>query len=493
MVPYKTGLTAARGWFVAFAWLAACSSPCLAGGLTGPAHVVVASAAARPLPHLLWVTPFATLILAIAVLPLVPVAHHWWERNEIKLALGLTLGGMVLVHYAVRGYGYHGAGPGVPTVLAVLEHALLRDYVPFIVLLSGLFVISGGIQIKGDLRASPALNTALLGIGAVMASLIGTTGASMILIRPLLQANRDRQHVRHTVVFFIFLVSNIGGCLLPTGDPPLFLGYLNGVPFPWTLGLVGPWLLAVPSLLGVYYAWDSLAFRRESAESLADDVRHRSPLRLHGAINLLWLLGVILAVGLVVPGRPWPGTDLVVVDYAREAILIALSGLSLATTPVGLREETEYSNAAIIEVACLFAGIFLTMQVPIEILQSRGASLGLTTPAHFFWATGFLSSFLDNAPTYLVFFETAKTMPTRSGSVLVPLLDGSIRHDLLAAVSLGAVFMGANSYIGNAPNLMVKLIAEQRRVEMPGFFGYMAYSGVVLIPLFVLVEFLFLE
>jgi Na+/H+ antiporter NhaD/arsenite permease-like protein len=356
---------------------------------------------------------------------------------------------------------------------------------------NSLFVISGGLQIKGDLRARPSVNTAFLASGAVLASLIGTTGASMVLIRPLLQTNREREHVRHTVVFFIFLVSNIGGCLLPTGDPPLFLGYLNGVPFHWTTTLYQPWLFCVGVLLALYYAWDQVAYRRETREHILDDIRHISPLRLHGGINLLWLLGVVLAVALIVPGRPLPGTDIVVRDFVREGILLGLSGLSLATTPSGLRKETEYSNAAIIEVACLFLGIFLTMQVPIEILQARGPALGLTSPAHFFWASGALSSFLDNAPTYLVFFETARSLP-RAGSVpIVSLFDGAVRQDLLAAISLGAVFMGANTYIGNAPNLMVKLIAEQRRVKMPSFFGYMLYSGAILIPLFILVSFLF--
>jgi Na+/H+ antiporter NhaD/arsenite permease-like protein len=470
---------------------------------TAPALVLLLSAArpvlaseasggpSRGVPHLLWSSPFAILLLAIAVLPLVPVAHHWWERNWFKLAVGAALGGAVLAHYGLRGYGYHGEAPGWPTVVAVLEHALLRDYLPFMTLLTSLFMISGGLQIKGNLRAWPSVNTAFLGAGAVLASLVGTTGASMVLIRPLLQSNRDREHVRHTVVFFIFLVSNIGGCLLPTGDPPLFLGYLSGVPFHWTLSLIVPWLFSVLALLAIYYAWDRRAYRRETIESIADDIRHWSPPRLHGRWNLLWLLGVVLAVALIVPGRPLPGTDVVVVDFVREGILLALMGLSLATTPRGLRRETEFSTAAIVEVACLFLGIFLTMQVPIEILRARGDELGLTTPSHFFWATGALSSFLDNAPTYLVFFETARGLPAPDGHRLVGLVDGTIRHDLLAAISLGAVFMGANTYIGNAPNLMVKLIAEQRRVKMPSFFGYMLYSGGILIPLFLAVSFLF--
>ena len=345
-------------------------APCFAGEVAGVDQV----------PNLLWSIPFALLLLAVAVLPLVPVARHFWERNGFKLAVGLGLGSVVLGHYAFRGFGYHGASPGWPTVVAVLEHALLRDFVPFIVLVTSLFVISGGLQIKGDLRALPVVNTAILAVGSVAASLIGTTGASMVLIRPLLQTNRDRVHVSHTVVFFIFLVSNIGGCLLPTGDPPLFLGYLQGVPFHWTLGLAAPWLFSVVVLLAVYFVWDTFAYRREPPSSLSENLRHASPLRLHGTVNLVWLLGVILAVALIVPGRPLLGTDLVPVDFLREGVMIGLTALSLATTPRGLRKETEYSNAAVIEVACLFIGIFLTMQVPIEVLHARGGALGSHHP-----------------------------------------------------------------------------------------------------------------
>jgi Na+/H+ antiporter NhaD/arsenite permease-like protein len=459
--------------------------------MVAPLPTTRATGEGEQVPHLLWSTPFVFLLLAIAVLPVVPAAHHWWERNSIKLVVGLMLSVVVLTHYGLRDYGAHGAPAGAATVVAVLEHAILRDFVPFLVLLFSLYVIAGGFQIKGDLNATPRVNTAMLACGAVLASLIGTTGASMVLIRPLLQTNRDREHVRHTVVFFIFLVSNIGGCLLPLGDPPLFLGYLNGVPFGWTLSLIGPWLFCVGVLLAVYYIWDSVAYRRETRVHLAADVRHLSPLRLHGTINLFWLLGVVLAVALIVPGRPLPGTDIVVRDFVRESVLLGLAGLSLATTPRGLRKDTEFSHAAIIEVACLFFGIFLTMQVPIEILQARGAELQLTTPSHFFWATGLLSSFLDNAPTYLVFFETARALPAPGHTSLLDLLEGAIRPDLLAAISLGAVLMGANTYIGNAPNMMVKLIAEQHRVKMPSFFGYMLYSGTVLVPLFALTSLLF--
>ena len=325
------------------------------------------------MPNILWSTPFVLLLLAIALLPLVPVAHHWWERNSIKLLVGLVLSAVVLAHYGFRGYGAHGAAPGAATVLAVLEHAILRDFVPFLILLFSLYVIAGGLQLKGDLPATPAVNTAMLGVGALLASLIGTTGASMVLIRPLLQTNRDREHVRHTVVFFIFLVSNIGGCLLPTRRPA-------AVP-----GLPERRAVRLDALPGQALA---LLRRRAACRSISSGTsspiaaRPRSTwrptsgtcrrLRLHGTINLLWLLGVVLAVALIVPGRPLPGTDIVVRDFVREGVLLGLTGLSLATTPRGLRKDTEFSHAAIIEVGCLFFGIFLTMQVPIEILQARG-------------------------------------------------------------------------------------------------------------------------
>jgi Na+/H+ antiporter NhaD/arsenite permease-like protein len=454
-------------------------------------------AVAHPIPHAIWAGPFVLLLLAIAVLPLVPRAHHVWEKHHVKLLVGLALSVVVLAYYGLRGFGVHGhepgtlTAPGWPTVLQVLNHAILSDYVPFMVLLFSLYVVAGGLQLKGDLQAKPLVNVGFLAFGALLASFIGTTGASMLLIRPLLQTNSERRIKTHTVIFFIFLVSNIGGCLLPIGDPPLFLGYLKGVPFLWTMRLAAPWAFCIGVLLAVYFLWDTIAYRRETKADIAEDVRRVSRPRLHGGINLLWLLGVVLAVALIVPGQPLPGTEIVVADFVREGVMLVLAGLSLATTPRGLRRESEFTYAAIIEVGCLFLGIFLTMQVPIEILQTRGAELGLTTPAHFFWASGGLSSFLDNAPTYVVFLEAAKTLPLSTGAVAVPLFDGAVRQDLLIAISLGSVFMGANTYIGNGPNFMVRTIAEERGVKMPSFFGYMLYSGAVLVPLFVAVTLLF--
>jgi Na+/H+ antiporter NhaD/arsenite permease-like protein len=383
--------------------------------------------------------------------------------------------------------------PGGAVLGHVLSGAVLEEYVPFIVLLFSLYTISGGIHLSGDLRAHPLTNTAFLGAGSILASFIGTTGAAMLLIRPVLQANSERKHVRHTVVFFIFLVCNIGGCLLPTGDPPLFLGYLKGVPFLWTLSLTGKWAVCAGLLLVVYYLWDRSAYRKESPEDIARDETQVEPLRLQGTTNFLYLAGVVLAVALLVPGEPFIlAPSLVVPTYLREGVLLLLAALSWLTTPQGHRQANQFSFSAIGEVAALFIGIFITMQAPIEILRVRGPALGLVEPWQFFWASGGLSSFLDNAPTYVVFLETASSLTPGPASGTLALAGGQfVRLDLLTALSLGAVFMGANTYIGNGPNFMVKAIAEARGIRMPSFFGYMLYSLGVLVPLFIVVTFVF--
>jgi len=330
--------------------------------------------------------------------------------------------------------------------------------------------------------------------------------ASMLLIRPLLQTNKDRQHVKHTVIFFIFLVSNIGGCLLPIGDPPLFLGYLKGVPFLWTLNLWKPWLFCCVVLLIVYYLWDRHLYHKEPSYHkepmyrkelplghMLDETRIE-PLQLAGSLNFVWLLGVVLAVALVVPGKPLLGSSVIVPDFLREGIMLVLVGAAWVSSSAHVRKSNEFNFGAIIEVAVLFLGIFITMQAPVEILKIQGPLLPLTSPERFFWATGILSSFLDNAPTYVVFFTTAESFTHAAGPGILQLLGGEfIRVDLLVAISLGAVFMGANTYIGNGPNFMVKSIAEQSGVRMPSFFGYMLYSVGILVPLFVVVTFIFLR
>lgn len=451
------------------------------------------------MPHPIWVFPFAALLLAIAVLPLVRQTHHWWERNSSKLLVALGLGAVTLSYYALRGYGVahdgHVSPPGWATVQSVLQHAVLAEYVPFLTLLFSLYVIAGGIAVRGDIRATPAANTTILAIGGVLANVIGTTGASMVLVRLLLKTNSERKRVAHTVIFFIFIVSNVGGTLLPIGDPPLFLGYLRGVPFWWTLQLLPQWAFMLACLLLIYYVWDERAWRREQAADLRKDATIYEPIRMVGSINWLWIAGVVAAVATLDPAKPFPGTDWKPFPYLREMAQLAFVGLSLATTPRGVRAENKFNYVAIGEVAALFIGIFITMQTPIEMLHALGprlAEAGFTQPWQFFWATGILSSFLDNAPTYVVFFETANQLTQQAGPGVIPLVTGDlIRADHLAAISCGAVFMGANSYIGNGPNFMVKAIAEQAGVRMPSFFGYMLYSLAVLVPLFVALTLVF--
>jgi Na+/H+ antiporter NhaD/arsenite permease-like protein len=406
-------------------------------------------------PAVWWTAPFVAMLLCIAVLPL--AAPHFWESNLRKLGLSALLGLPLLILYAVS----HPA--------ALVRTA--EEYFSFIVLLASLFVVSGGILITGDIEATPRVNTAFLATGAALASVVGTTGASVVLIRPLLSTNQERRHVVHTVVFFIFMVSNTGGCLTPLGDPPLFLGYLRGVPFTWTLRLWPHWLLVNGLLLLIYYLWDRRAYAREPEPAVARDLAQIRPLRMSGLGNVGLLVLVVASVAILA-------------SPAREIAMIVISAISLTTTARTVHESNRFTFHPIAEVAALFAGIFLTMIPALEILHARGASLAVTTPRQFFWATGVLSSFLDNAPTYLTFLAVAQSLGLRDDVV-------GVTHEVLAAISAGAVFMGANTYIGNGPNFMVRAIAEERGVRMPSFGGYMLYSGAVLIPCFVLVTVVF--
>lgn len=444
--------------------------------------------AAEHTPSIWSVIPFAGLLLSIAILPLISATEHWWESNQNRLMASLCFAAVTL--------GYYLFAYGAAKVTTVLEHAVLAEYIPFIVLLFSLYVISGGICLKGDLAAHPTTNTAFLAVGAAIASFVGTTGASMLLIRPLLQTNSERKHVKHTVIFFIFLVSNIGGCLLPIGDPPLFLGYLKGVAFLWTFNLWMEWAVMCAILLVVYYVWDTCAYRTEEPKDIAWDEAERTPLTLSGKLNLLWLGGVVLCVALVKPGEEFLGLGFEPFPFMREALMLGFVVLSLKLTRKQIRSDNQFNYHAILEVAALFIGIFICMQAPIEILKGSGAALEplLNSPMRFYWATGALSSFLDNAPTYVVFFETASSMTPEGAAGTVTLANGGhILENLLVAISLGAVFMGAMTYIGNGPNFMVKSIAEQAGVRMPSFFGYMLYSCAILIPLFVVVTFIFLH
>ena len=430
------------------------------------------------------VAPFVLLLLAIAVLPL--VAPHWWESNRNKAIVSAGTA-IPFAAYLLMLHGPEGARQ--------LSHSLL-DYLSFITLLGALFIIAGGVRVKGSLAGTPLSNTVLMAIGAVLANLIGTTGASVVLIRPLLRANEERRRKAHIVVFFIFVVSNCGGLLTPLGDPPLFLGFLKGVPFEWTLGLWREWLLVNGLLLVVFNVVDQMVIAREEkagAEPLLEEVMTHEPVRIEGGHNLLFLAGVVLVIlgkgrGWFTAGEPWP-------FGLQEGLMIALAVAAYQSTTPAVRQANRFTFAPILEVAVLFAGIFTTMTAPLLLLNARGAELGIAAPWQYYWATGALSSFLDNAPTYLSFAAAAAGqlgVSVADGHYLAEFLGrGEAAAALLTAISCGAVMMGANTYIGNGPNFMVKAIAEENGVEMPSFFGYMAYSLAVLIPIFVVVTLVF--
>jgi Na+/H+ antiporter NhaD/arsenite permease-like protein len=435
----------------------------------------------------LWGVPFAGILLSIALMPL--LVPSFWHHHYGKVSAGWALA-FLLPFAAIY---------GVPLAGAQVVHALLAEYIPFVILLTALFAVAGGIHLRGNLHGAPGLNTAILAIGAVLASLMGTTGASMLLIRPLIRANDNRVHTAHVVVFFIFIVANVGGSLTPLGDPPLFLGFLKGVEFFWTAKNILPeTLFLVGLLLALFYAIDTWYYRKEGVLTI-DPTPDTRKIGFDGAVNFWLLAGVIFFVLL---SGFWKspvsfdvyGTEVGLPGLVRDAGLIGITLLSLKITAPQVHADNQFAWEPMAEVAKLFAGIFLTIIPVIAMLKAGvdgpfGAVVSAVTrpdgqpdPAMYFWATGVLSSFLDNAPTYLVFFNTAGGDPQALMTTYAT---------TLAAISAGAVFMGANTYIGNAPNLMVKAIAESRGVRMPSFFGYMLWSGAILVPLFVVSTFIF--
>jgi Na+/H+ antiporter NhaD/arsenite permease-like protein len=435
----------------------------------------------------LWtVLPFVTLLLCIAILPL--AAGHWWEHNRNKAIVSGLLAAVVAV-YLVATHHEHG-------VHELFEK--LKEYASFIILLASLYVISGGVYVKGSLSGTPLANTSLMAIGAILASIIGTTGASVLLIRPLLRANKSRRAKAHIVVFFTFIVSNCGGLLTPLGDPPLFLGFLKGVPFLWTLERLWPqWLAVNLLLLLLFNVYDQVVLDREErarhGSQLEEAMKHE-PVGIEGLLNFVFLGGIVVAI--FCSGHfGWP-------YGVQEGIMLGLAALAYFTTPAANRAANRFTFGPIIEVAVLFIGIFITMAPALQILNAWGQDLrpdlgkfGMDQPWEFFWASGALSSFLDNAPTYLTFAATAagkEGVAVDGARYLADFLaKGPEAIALLAAISCGSVFMGANTYIGNGPNFMVKAIAEESGVKMPSFFGYMAYSGLILIPIFIVVTLVF--
>ena len=465
------------------------------GGVVRALFAVFVLACAPSLAHaaaldgaslgLAWALPFAGILLSIALFPL--VAHRFWEKHHGKVAALWAVA--IIVPMALAG------GPMV--AVEALVHTALLEYIPFILLLTALFTVAGGIVVSGNLRGSPGTNTAILAIGAVLASVIGTTGASMVMIRPLLRANDDRKRNVHVVVFFIFLVSNIGGSLTPLGDPPLFLGFLRGVDFFWTTTHLLPETLFVGGLvLAVFFVLDCIIYRRDGHKRR--DPTPDNPLRVRGGINFFLLavvIGAILASAKLTFGAVHIlGTDVAVQYLLRDAILVAVTVASLALTPKTKRKGNGFTWGPMAEVAKLFAGIFITIIPVLAMLKAGSAGAfaplvalvshpdGSPNEAAYFWLTGGLSSFLDNAPTYLVFFELA------GGDAQALMTQGALT---LAAISAGSVFMGANSYIGNAPNFMVYAIARAGGVRMPSFFAYMLWAAVVLVPVFLLATVIF--
>jgi Na+/H+ antiporter NhaD/arsenite permease-like protein len=457
----------------------------LVPSLAGASEVVHIDGRTLGLP---WALPFVGMLLSIAILPL--ATPHLWHHHFGKISAMWSA--LVLVPAAI----VFGAGAAA----GVLAHTLALEYVPFLILIGTLFTVAGGVLVRGNLHGDPRTNTVLLLIGTGLASIMGTTGAAMLLVRPIIRANDGRLHNAHVLVFFTFLVANIGGALTPLGDPPLFLGFLKGVDFFWpTVHLFAPTLVAAAVVLAVFVAVDATLYSRDAAFRPNPDPTPDSPIRLEGTVNFALLGGVVVAVlvsGMWHPGVHWSvaGIDVELQNVVRDAALVGLAALSLHLTPKEVRAENAFSWVPIQEVAILFAGIFVTMIPALNILRAGldGALApvvalvsdpsGQPIDAAYFWLAGGLSSFLDNAPTYLVFFNTAGGDPQH------------LMHEIprtLAAISAGAVFMGANSYIGNAPNFMVKSIAEERGIAMPSFFGYMAWSVAVLIPTFLLITWLF--
>lgn len=439
-------------------------------------------------PSLLYCIPFAGILLCIALFPL--VMPTWWEDHQAPVVLAWSLAFIVPF---VMGFGAH------HTAEVVLE-CIINDYLTFIVLLFGLFCVAGNITLEGDLAGSPRINVGLLLFGTLLSSWVGTTGASMLMVRPIIKMNSWRRRKRHIMIFFIFLISNIGGCLTPIGDPPLLMGFMRGVPFFWSLRLLPILAFNVAVLLFVFYHLDMRAYRKDIADGRKPDIsKPGTEIRIAGLHNLIFLAAIVVAVLLsgtlpslplfrnadgTVRGIPILGEVTLTWPAVIEiAIILASAWLSFRTTSAKVRTENHFTWGAIKEVAILFIGIFITMQPALMILKANGASLGLDSPYQMFWATGALSSFLDNTPTYLVFLTTAGSLGFTEG--LATAL-GTVPAKMLVAISCGAVFMGANTYIGNAPNFMVKSISDENGVRMPSFFGYILWSLGFLIPVFIL-------
>ncbi|MDD3629754.1 MAG: sodium:proton antiporter [Bacteroidales bacterium] len=424
----------------------------------------------------LWaIIPFVLMLLAIAICPLALPA--WWEKNKNKLLISLLLGVPTAIWMIAQGFSSN------------LADSLIFDYIPFIILLGSLFTITGGIHLRGDIEAKPTNNLIFLALGAVLASFMGTTGAAMLLIRPLIKTISERQYKTHTILFFIAIVANCGGLLTPLGDPPLFLLYLRGAPFTWFFSLAKEWAFVNVLLLLIYFLVDTYYYKKESVENIKFDKTNKEPLRLEGKLNFLALIGVVLSVAFLnlhyIPAME----ENEYLSFIREGAMILCALLSLYFTPKQVRKDNFFTWHPIIEVAFLFLGIFATMTPALLYLESNAASFGLTQPWQFYYATGALSGFLDNAPTAISFYQLAYGLASAHQGTLV----AGISEELLAAISVGAVMFGSITYIGNGPNFMVKSIAEENKIKLPSFFGYMfKFSLIVLLPVFIITQLIFI-
>lgn len=434
------------------------------------------------------VIPFAGLLLCIAVFPL--VKPEWWEKNQPWAVAFWSL--LFIIPYAVL--------YGVPSATETVLECIINDYLTFIVLLFGLFCVAGNITLEGDLAGSPRVNTIMLAIGTLLSSCIGTTGASMLLVRPIIKMNAWRKRKSQIMIFFIFMISNMGGCLTPIGDPPLLMGFTRGVPFTWSLKLFPILLFNMVVLCVIFYLIDRLNYRKDIAEGCRPDLsKAGTEVKFEGGHNIIFIVMIVAAVILsgVLPTFPvfqnaegavrgikvFEDVTFTFPAMIEIAIILLAAWLSFKTTKKEIRVKNHFTWGAIKEVAILFIGIFITMQPALKILTAKGASLGITEPYQMFWITGALSSFLDNTPTYLVFLTTAGTLGATTG---IATTVGMVSERLLTAISCGAVFMGAVTYIGNAPNFMVKSISDENGVRMPSFFGYMLWSIGILVPVFIL-------
>lgn len=434
--------------------------------------------------HSAWsLIPFGLMLLTIAIAPL--LAGRWWESNCHKLVIALILGVPTAICLIMGG------------MLPALEHQLFGDYLPFIILLMALYVITGGIHLSGDIKAKPWVNTCFLCLGWLLASVMGTTGAAMLLIRPLITTNQQREHKVHTILFFIALCANCGGLLTPLGDPPLFMLFLRGAEFTWFLSMWAPWLFTGALLMIIYFVLDTYYYKKEHWTAISADHREHTPLKIMGKVNFIYLLGVVLTVAFVnasfIPEMAQASAPMWV-KYLREIVLIILTFTSLYTTKRETRFTlNKFSWAPIIEVAILFFGIFITMTPAIAYLKDNAASLGLSHVWQFYYTTGALSSFLDNTPTAVAFHSVASGLTPEQMAVFGSDIVAGIPTILLQAICLGAVFFGSMTYIGNGPNFMVKAIAEESGIKMPSFFGYMfRFSLIVLLPVYILVQLIFL-